>query len=435
MLTQIEIANYKSYRDKQTLPLAPLTLLIGANASGKSNALEALRLLSWFSRGERLASLEDLVNQSDQFIRGVTPDLIHDAANTKANAFKLGCITDDEDWNHFAVELEFREDELHIRQESITSDRERFPLYRIEDPPEGMVNEAWVAYNNFAKGGRKPQISCIDQMAIMQQLSSPARFDARHKRSQKVIPKVTSRFRKLLEHCLFLDPVPSMMRDKSLSSKQLKSDGSNLAGVLHHLSKDKDKLQAILKIIKSLPEQDIKGIKFYKGKFNEQISFAVIETFNGARQRMPAELLSDGTLRVLAIAVALMSTPEGATLVIEEIDNSVHPTRAKDLLATLQEFAEQRNLRLLFTTHNPAMMDAVPNDALSDVVFCYRCPKTGTSQLRRLSDQFDYIGLMVRGSMGHLVTSGRVDKFVKNPTTPEKKRKAALDWLARMRAD
>ena len=41
MLSSIRIQKFKSYRDA-TLHLAPLTVLIGANASGKSNAIEAL---------------------------------------------------------------------------------------------------------------------------------------------------------------------------------------------------------------------------------------------------------------------------------------------------------------------------------------------------------------------------------------------------------
>ena len=47
MLTSFTLERFKSY-DKQgaTLHLAPLTVLIGANASGKSNVVEALRLLS-----------------------------------------------------------------------------------------------------------------------------------------------------------------------------------------------------------------------------------------------------------------------------------------------------------------------------------------------------------------------------------------------------
>ena len=50
MIQSFSIENFKSFR-KATLPLAPLTLLIGANASGKSNAIEAIQLLSWLASG------------------------------------------------------------------------------------------------------------------------------------------------------------------------------------------------------------------------------------------------------------------------------------------------------------------------------------------------------------------------------------------------
>ncbi|MCB5261205.1 MAG: ATP-binding protein, partial [Candidatus Cloacimonetes bacterium] len=53
MIQSIRIANFKSFQDA-TLPLASLTMLIGPNASGKSNALEAIRLLSLLAKGQRL---------------------------------------------------------------------------------------------------------------------------------------------------------------------------------------------------------------------------------------------------------------------------------------------------------------------------------------------------------------------------------------------
>lgn len=56
MLQSISIENFKSFR-QATLPLAPLTLLIGANASGKSNAIEAMQLLSWLATGRRLGDI------------------------------------------------------------------------------------------------------------------------------------------------------------------------------------------------------------------------------------------------------------------------------------------------------------------------------------------------------------------------------------------
>ena len=81
----ITIKNFKSYKEA-TLPLASLTLLIGANASGKSNAIEAFRFLSWVAGGERLSTLKNRVNDSDKIIRGTVNDLTF--SNSKS--FNIG---------------------------------------------------------------------------------------------------------------------------------------------------------------------------------------------------------------------------------------------------------------------------------------------------------------------------------------------------------
>ncbi|WP_179991811.1 AAA family ATPase, partial [Acinetobacter sp. YH16058] len=47
MLKSISLENFKSYSAEQSLALGPLNLLIGANAAGKSNIIEALRLIKW----------------------------------------------------------------------------------------------------------------------------------------------------------------------------------------------------------------------------------------------------------------------------------------------------------------------------------------------------------------------------------------------------
>ena len=109
MLKSILIENFKSYK-KQTLPLAPLTLMIGANASGKSNALEAFRFLSWLSQGQKLTVLKHRVDDSEQVLRGQLKDLGY----LDSTEFTLGCQTDDEDWNDYQVSICIREQELHI---------------------------------------------------------------------------------------------------------------------------------------------------------------------------------------------------------------------------------------------------------------------------------------------------------------------------------
>jgi AAA15 family ATPase/GTPase len=233
-----------------------------------------------------------------------------------------------------------------------------------------------------------------------------------------------------LSHLFFLDSIPAKMRDYSFKSnnRSMSSDGSNLSSVLYHLWQLEKNQSILLDFIQSLPEQKISTIDFIETP-RDEVMLTLTETFGHQKRDYDVSLLSDGTLRVLAIAAALLSAPEGSLIVIEEIDNGVHPSRAQHLLANIREIADRRNLRVLLSTHNPALMDALPDEALSDVVFCYRDPQDGDSRLTRLGDIDNFPGLVSQGPLGHLVTTGVVDRFVKHPTTPEERKQKALAWI------
>lgn len=68
MLTAIHLSQFKSYQ-QESLPLSPLTLMIGANASGKSNAIEAFRLLCWLAQGQKLDVLRHPVQDFARALR------------------------------------------------------------------------------------------------------------------------------------------------------------------------------------------------------------------------------------------------------------------------------------------------------------------------------------------------------------------------------
>ncbi|WP_300672750.1 AAA family ATPase [Desulfoluna sp.] len=427
MLTNIYFEQFKSY-EKGFLRLAPLTLMIGANASGKSNALEGFRFLSWLSEGQKLSVLRHRVDDSDKVLRGNINDLPY----LNWGSFTLGCDLDESPWNRFRVTVDVRKVDLHISQESISGSDMDAPLYSIVHPSKDEDSDITVVYDDGDSNGEKAQITCTDQIAVMCQLESPAIYNG--KRDQVTIPETVKRFQQALTQTLFLDPVPSRMREASSPEKTLRSDCANLSGVLKTLCDDGDYYQKIIHFIRSLPEQDVRSIKFFEyGR--GRISFDLVESFGGVDRNCPMELLSDGTLRVLAIAVALFSAPVGSTVVIEEVDNGIHPSRAKQLLGMMKEEAGRRNIRLLLTTHNPALMDALPDESLADVVFCYRDPEKGDSRLIRLADLDDYPGLVVQGSLGGLVTNGVVDRFAKLPVDPESKKQQAMDWISRMQGE
>ncbi|HIK12030.1 MAG TPA: AAA family ATPase [Oscillatoriaceae cyanobacterium M33_DOE_052] len=427
-LNEFIIANFKSYRESR-LPVGALTLLIGANASGKSNAIEALRFLSWLAQGQKLDQIQYAVNTVDRVFRGRVNDLCYRGESS----FTLGCHLDSSEWQELEITINVRDGDLHINGERIIDSSSQVPLYDLVAPSEGIGTDVGVSYNNFARRGEKPQITCSDNRAIFVQLDSPARFDANSHKSQQVIPATVREYQQVLQSILFLDPVPGKMREYSFKAdKRLQEDGTNLSSVLFHLWHEKENQQVILKLIESLPEQAITGLDFIFGP-RDEVMVMLTETFGNTQRHCEAALLSDGTLRVLAIAAAMLSAPEGSLVVIEEIDNGVHPSRAQHLLASIRDIAQRRQLRVLLSTHNPALMDALPDAALGDVVFCFRNPEQGDSRLVRLGDINEFPALVSQGPLGQLVTNGAVDRFIKSPHTPEDRKQRAIEWLSRLR--
>lgn len=429
MLSSFTVKNFKSYQEA-TLELAPLTVLIGANASGKSNLLEALRLLSWIAQGNKLASIGYALQKEDRAIRGTVKNL----GFRGGNVFSLACRSSLPQWNSYSISLKTRENsELHIEDEELAGTGEGVPLLEIVKREEA-ANQVQVAYNNFAQGGRKPRITCNDQISVLAQLQSPARFGRSHQEAQRLIPEIAMRYLDWLSSIVFLTPQPSAMRSYSFKTdRMLGETGANLSGVLFNLCAGrKDAYEELLDLVKDLSEQEIKDIGFIDTPRDETM-VRLTETFGGKDAAYDATQLSDGTLRALAIGAAVLASPEGSLVVIEEIDSGVHPSRAERLLDRLARLAPARNLRILMVSHNPALLDALPDEAVPHAVFCYRDPETGASRLTRLMDIPDYPALAAQGKVGQLMTGGIIERFVKDHLGPEERKQCFHAWLNELR--
>ncbi|MDU8268782.1 AAA family ATPase [Pseudomonas syringae] len=430
MLISIELKNFKSY-ESASLPLAAMTFLIGTNASGKSNVLEAIRLLNWLAKGSRLEDITRSIQSGDAVVRGQANDLLRDPLTS----FSLGGRFEGvpQGWGHFEISIGLVADQLVVTAESVVKPGEAVPLYQVDGLANAHTDEIRVAYNNFKRGKNKPHIPCSNRQAIFYQLETPGRFESGHNDSQRVIPAVTKAIRETLRNVVFLDPRPAMMRDYAYVKDDLiKEDGSNLSAVLYRISQVPEQKARLLAFIKSLPEQDITDIEFIKTDRND-VMVRLVESFGHKSRTVDAPLLSDGTLRVLAVGATLLTAPEGALVVIEEIDNGVHPSRAETLVRQLRATAAERKLRVLLTSHNPALMDALPDSALADVVACYRDPEHGDSRLVRLGDLDRYPELVAQGPLGQLMTRRVLDRFLKDDTTEDERKAHALDWLAELR--
>jgi hypothetical protein len=170
--------------------------------------------------------LEDVVNDVRDLDISIRGDL-NELGYHGSSKFRIGCSQSElsvGEWRHFDIELLIGENDLQVLDESITSDHSKVPLYATDGEKEEYRFEVNVEYNNFARGGIKPQIPCSNRRPIFTQLGTPSRFN--NPKSQKKIPSVTEQLRDSLEEILFLDPSPDRMRgyshksEKELDSRQ-----------------------------------------------------------------------------------------------------------------------------------------------------------------------------------------------------------------------
>lgn len=427
--------SFKSY-DQALLSLSSLTLLIGANASGKTNSIEALRFLSRLAHGQRIDDILEDVGKNDLAIRGKVTDIAYDRSSNRQVAPTIGfgvILTANSKWNLLYIAIAIRSDSIpsQVIRESIEGEgrRDENALYKalIMDVDRYEIQ---VSYDDFIGTTPRAITFCSNRQAIFTQLDIPSRFTTPE--AQEIIPAAVTEFQQALRNIIFLDLNPRAMVNYSfIVDHTLKPDGRNLSSVLYHICETQGRKAEVLTFIGELPEQLISDIGFLVGP-RQEVMVTLTETFGNVPVTREAPLLSDGTLRVLAVAAALLSAPTGGLVVIEEIDNGVHPSRAKALLANILAASKANSLRVLLTSHNPALLDTLPKESVPDVVCCYRDPEQGDSRLIRLADLTDYPDLVARGPLGQLMTQGLLDRYLKNQRTPEQKAEQAQEWLRQL---
>lgn len=431
--SSLELAQWKSF-ERATLPFSGLTVLVGANGAGKSNVVDALRLLRWVGSGARLSSFVQARRDGGLGLRGTVGELLWWDAREKRISFVCGFDELDRELGRmrFELTLGIGDGELRVEGESLSVGEPGVELYRAERGAEGG-HELKVRYCAFGAEGAA-ELTALDQQVVMAQLMSPARFSRDHERSQEVVPRAASAVGEALARIRILDPHPSQMRGYwHESEKDLQQDGANLSANLFWLCQDESMRVRLLGFVGELPEKPVDGIEFIRVPRGD-VMVQLRESFGGLKRLVDAPLLSDGILRVLAIAGALLSVPRGTLLVIEEFDNGIHPSQAGRLVRRVEETAKERGLRVLLTTHNPAMLDALPPSTLAEVVACHRDPERGDSRLTRLSDLDAYPVIMAQGPLGQTMTQGVLDRLLKARETADERSRKALAWLDALRA-
>lgn len=102
--------------------------------------------------------------------------------------------------------------------------------------------------------------------------------------------------------------------------------------------------------------------------------------------------------------IALLTGKAGSLLVIEEVDNGLHPSRSQELVTVLQKLGERSGIDIICTTHNPVLIDTLGLEMIPFISYVTRSEQTGCSVIAPLEDKQNLAKLMARGTVGDLMT-------------------------------
>jgi predicted ATPase len=219
-----------------------------------------------------------------------------------------------------------------------------------------------------------------------------------------------------------LDPVPQLMRDYVPErDDELRRTGENLSAAVGRLRNDDEMAFNQLKtLIAEIADHRVRDLDLTGSPLGDvMLGVTEVDSFTPARE------MSDGLLRFMAIAVALLAPNNdldiaralsesgmnsSVTLVIEELENGLHPSQAERALHLIRDASRDLVKRVVFTTHSPALLNAMTGELNGSVLVCYRDEKTGASHLSRITELPGYAEALASGPMGDAITRDRLTR-------------------------
>jgi predicted ATPase len=418
VIKEIRLLNWKSYKDAN-LYIDPLNVLIGTNASGKSNAIDAIAFINNEVHASSLqASLDgESALLLDANIGGIRGGAGY-AALLPGDQFTVETVIEEDSITDYRYSITVRtKPQVEVIAESLIK------IIRNKKKPNKEPREKNIFYTNrsnddYSSPSIHTNIINGQGKPIRKDLKNSVSVISQLKNSEIKVPEVSEAIQvviKNLEEIFILDPIPSQMRDYKPFAQYLSKNAANLAGMIAALpTEKKEKLESQLtKYVSSLPEDEIERVWAEPvGRFQKDAMLYCEEKWGrtGINTTIDARGMSDGTLRFLGILTALLTRPSGSLIVIEEVDNGLHPSRAKLLLETMKEIGSERSIDILVTTHNPALMDELGIEMIPFIQIVHRDPEDGTSKITLLENIKSLPKLLAHGSVGELSTKGEIEK-------------------------
>ncbi len=371
MITRVEISGFKSFTNF-AIDLAPLSVIAGANASGKSNFLDALRIVQGLAAGKSIDSVlsgrgavKDFYTKFDEGNRSKTISIavellvppVYEGYRMEGNRFRyeltlkdnaegkeyVGPYLIEQEQLSFIDKLEDTWSEKFISPEH----KDKILLYRI-------------------KADKKIKFDAVSLKYFNGEFTTTAHsLKPRNDYSMLGNPALKQNFLIVFARQALID-IDYLDLDNSgnFSNFHNRKDNSNLIlSELKDLALNRKTDLDLLSMQVSQIAPSIKKINVEVDDFDRVTLIA--QDRNGARYL--SDSLSEGTLRTIALATLLYSKAPQRTILLEEPENGIDPRVLHKFVELLTDMVthlddpEAPFLQVICTTHSPALLDIIVN--------------------------------------------------------------------------
>jgi predicted ATPase len=391
MFTRIQARHFRCLKSVD-LALAPFKALVGPNASGKTTVLDLFALLSDIMGGPRSDISEAVRKRSPDFSRllwlgegssfqiaveAVIPDQVRHRMHEDKQKFRSV---------RYEVEigLDRESNEIGLDHETLwlTSDttppkpRQRL-LFPEQQQENGTIFVRSGKGRNIAinkkKGGNDNYYTDGKQSYMPSFRLGRTRSALANTPADEDSFPVSFWFRDLLENDIqnFILDIQDIRKPSPPGlGRPFQTNGSNLPWVIHDLAQDRKRFADWLAHVRTALE-DIRDIRTIERE-EDRHRYLVVEYDNGAV--VPSWLVSDGTLRLLALTIPAYLKDMQGVFLIEEPENGIHP---KALETVIQSLTSMYRSQVLIATHSPVVINQLDHSQ----ILCFAKDSQGATDI------------------------------------------------------
>ena len=407
MITSIRFVNFKNFAD-ETIRVGPFTVIVGENASGKSNVRDAFRFLHGIGRGYTLPEiLGGKYGAGGQIEWEAVRGAPNEVARLGQDAFGLH-VEMRIDNRSIGYSIEVSRDEANsgtfrVTKEELVSNRTMI-VYTSHpgdnDPVHAQGDDTHLLVRMARTGKQKKygyRVPVRPNQPALTQLREHRYVVRAHKdRAEQVI--------QVLANVRFLDLVPDQIRMPAFPGQEtLEYSGRNLPVVLREICKDPTRRKVLANWIRELTPMDVQEFEFPIDPGTGRVGLVFREA-NG--RRVSAYSASDGTLRFLTMLAALLGPNRAGLYFFEEIDNGIYPNRQRLLLELIEKQTAKNGIQVVTTTHSPDLLSMVNDKTFENTSVVCRLEDIDDAIIRPVDSLPNAKELRQTQGLGRLHTGG-----------------------------